>query len=51
MDALHVSSAERAADFMLTTDEGILRKARANRKYIMIEIDNPVRWLMNVLQD
>jgi hypothetical protein len=49
MDALHISSAERAADLMLTTDDGILRKARANRKYIMIEIDNPVGWLMNVL--
>jgi predicted nucleic acid-binding protein len=51
MDALHISSAENAADVMLTVDDGILSKARTNRRRIAIEIENPVRWLMNVLQD
>ncbi len=49
MDALHISCAESAAEFMLTADDGILNKARTNRKQIAIEIENPVRWLMNVL--
>ncbi len=51
MDALHISSAEKAADVVLTVDDGILSKARTNRRQIAIEIENPVRWLMNVLQD
>jgi hypothetical protein len=51
MDALHISSAESSADIMLTADDNILMNARRNNKLIMIEIDNPVRWLMNVLQD
>jgi hypothetical protein len=49
MDALHISSAERTADVMLTADDCILKNARANREVIKIEINNPVRWLMNVL--
>jgi predicted nucleic acid-binding protein len=51
MDALHISSAEIAADIMLTADDGILSKARTKGELIAIEIENPVRWLMNVLQD
>ncbi len=51
MDALHISSAEKAAGVMLTVDDGILSKVRANRRQIAIEIENPVRWLMNVFQD
>lgn len=51
MDAIHISSAESAADIMLTTDDGILKNARRNSKLIMIGVDNPVRWLMNVLQN
>jgi hypothetical protein len=51
MDALHISSAEIAADIMLTADDGILSKARTKGELIAIEIEHPVRWLMNVLQD
>ncbi len=51
IDAIHISSAESKADIMLTTDDNILMAARRNSKLIMIEIDNPVWWLMNVLQD
>lgn len=49
MDALHISSAEGKADIMLTTDDYILMNARRNNKLIMIKIDNPVWWLMDVL--
>jgi len=49
MDALHISCAERTADIMLTTDEGILKKASTNREFIRIKINNPVRWLQDVL--
>jgi hypothetical protein len=31
--------------------DGILSKARIKGELIAIEIENPVRWLMNVLQD
>jgi hypothetical protein len=51
MDSAHISYAERAADIMLTADDGIMQKARTKRNQIYIEIDNPVRWLVNVFQD
>jgi len=51
MDSAHISYAERAADIMLTADEGILRKAKTKRNQIYVEIENPVRWLINVFQD
>ncbi|MDD2754361.1 MAG: hypothetical protein PHS80_02420 [Methanothrix sp.] len=49
MDAAHISYAESAADIMLTADDDILRNARRKRNQIDIEIENPVRWLINVL--
>ena len=50
MDALHLSSAEKSADVMLTTDDEILRKAESNSTFITVKIDNPTRWLIDVLQ-
>src|SRR5271157_5245524 len=50
MDALHLSSAEKSADVMLTTDDEILRKAELNSTFITVKIDNPTRWLIDVLQ-
>lgn len=51
MDAAHISYAERGAEVMLTTDDDVLRMARIKRNKIYIEIENPVRWLINVFQD
>ena len=50
MDSAHISYAERAADVMLTVDDDVLRIARIKSSQILIEIENPVRWLLNVFQ-
>ena len=46
MDALHIACAEKSAEVMLTTDDEIVRKAKKN---VEIAVENPVRWLMDVL--
>ena len=50
MDSAHISYAERAADVMFTVDDDVLRVARIKGNQISIEIENPVRWLLNVFQ-
>lgn len=50
-DALHLSFAETAeVDVFLTTDDRLFRKAKQYNSIIQIEVDNPVSWLINVLQ-
>jgi predicted nucleic acid-binding protein len=50
-DALHLSFAEKAeVDVFLTTDDRLFRKAKQYNSIIQIEVDNPVSWLINVLQ-
>ena len=51
MDSAHISYAERAADIMFTVDDDVLRVARIKRNQIYVEIENPLRWLINVFQD
>ncbi|HPS91930.1 MAG TPA: PIN domain-containing protein [Methanothrix sp.] len=51
MDAVHISCAERAADIMFTVDDDVLRVARIKQNQIYIEIESPLRWLINVFQD
>ena len=51
MDSAHISYAERAADIMFTVDDDVLRVARIKRNQITVEIENPLRWLINVFQD
>jgi hypothetical protein len=50
MDAAHISCAERAVDIMFTVDDDVLRVARIKRNQISVEIENPLRWLINVFQ-
>jgi hypothetical protein len=50
MDSAHISYAERAADVMFTVDDDVLRVARIKGNQISIEIENPVRWLLDVFQ-
>lgn len=50
VDALHVACAERTADVMLTTDEEIVKKVKTNERLIGIKVENPVRWLMEVIE-
>ncbi|OUL30360.1 PIN domain-containing protein [Nostoc sp. 106C] len=50
-DATHIASAERSqADIFLTTDDRLLRKAEKNSQLINVKINNPVQWLVEVIQ-
>jgi predicted nucleic acid-binding protein len=45
LDALHLASAESArADYFLTTDDDLLR--RAKRAGLKVKIENPAKWLI-----
>lgn len=49
-DALHISSAEFGkVDFFLTTDDRIVKKYLANREGIRTIVENPVRWLQEII--
>ncbi len=51
LDALHVSCAERAkAEVFLTTDDHLLSKAAQNKKMLKVRIENPLRWVTEVLK-
>jgi predicted nucleic acid-binding protein len=51
LDALHVSCAERAkAEVFLTTDDHLLSKAVQNKKILKVRIENPLRWVTEVLK-
>jgi predicted nucleic acid-binding protein len=50
-DALHLAFAEAAlANIFLTTDDRLLRKAKQYSESVKIEVNNPVVWLMTILQ-
>lgn len=51
-DALHIAFAQAApADVFLTTDDRLLKNAKKHPEIITIPVENPVIWLMNVLQE
>lgn len=48
-DALHLASAEKGgADVFLTTDDGLLRRARRGLGRLHIRVENPVSWYEEV---
>ena len=48
-DALHLACAESSdADVFLTTDDAILRRAKANSSRVDIKVENPYAWLSTV---
>ncbi len=50
-DALHIAFAEAAnVDVMLTTDDRLLRRALRCKEELRVSVENPVIWLMNVMQ-
>jgi predicted nucleic acid-binding protein len=50
-DAIHLASAEHAnVDVFLTTDDQIVKVANRNRKLLTFLIENPVKWLEEVLK-
>lgn len=49
-DALHIACAEASKSrVLLTTDDRLLRRARTYRNIVKVRIENPVRWLMEVI--
>ncbi len=50
VDALHIACAERSADVMLTSDDEIVKKVKANKSLIKVRVENPVKWLMEVTE-
>ena len=52
LDALHLASAEAAhADFFLSTDDYLLRRARRHEEELKVKIENPVKWLIQKATD
>jgi predicted nucleic acid-binding protein len=52
LDALHLASAEAArADFFLTTDDYLIRRARRHTEELEIKIENPAKWLIQEVTD
>lgn len=50
-DALHIACAEKGeVDVLLTTDDDLLRKALQKSDVLKIKLENPVRWLMEVIE-
>lgn len=49
-DALHIACAEKAdVGILLTTDDDLLRRFIQNKEILKIKIDNPVKWLTEVI--
>ena len=52
LDALHLASAEAArADYLLTTDDYLLRRARRHEEELKVKIENPAKWLIQEMTD
>lgn len=50
-DATHLASAEKAkADIFLSTDDRLLKKAQRYSQIIHVKVNNPMRWLSEVIQ-
>jgi predicted nucleic acid-binding protein len=46
-DALHIATAEFAeADVFITTDDELIKLAKANKNKIKIKVENPANWIM-----
>jgi predicted nucleic acid-binding protein len=49
-DALHLACAEHGkADIFLTTDDQLLHRALLNKRILKVRVENPIKWLMEVL--
>ena len=46
VDALHIACAESGnVDILLTTDDGLLRRAKRNSSNLYVQVENPYVWL------
>ena len=51
-DALHIACAEKGnVDVLLTTDDELLQKALQNINKLKIKVENPLKWLTEVIKD
>jgi predicted nucleic acid-binding protein len=51
LDALHVACAEKGkAEILLTTDDNLLSKAFKNKRTLKVKVENPLRWVTEVLK-
>jgi len=51
LDALHVACAEKGkAEILLTTDDNLLSKALKNKRTLKVKVENPLRWVTEVLK-
>jgi predicted nucleic acid-binding protein len=49
-DALHIACAEKSkVDIFLTTDDSLLNKVLRNRHTLKVRLENPLRWLTEVI--
>ena len=52
LDALHLAAAEGAhADYFLTTDDLLLRRAQRHAGELKVKVENPARWLIQMSTD
>ncbi|MGH2583474.1 MAG: type II toxin-antitoxin system VapC family toxin [Dehalococcoidia bacterium] len=50
-DALHLACAEAGeADVFLTTDDQVLRRAARVSEHLHVRVENPLRWIAEVLE-
>ena len=51
-DALHLACAESGrADFLLTTDDRMLKKAKSLSSQLSIRLENPLTWLQEITEN
>lgn len=51
-DALHISCAEAGnADILLTTDDRLIRKAAMHSSMLQVRLQNPILWLLEVMNN
>ena len=51
-DALHLACAQKAkVDIFLSTDDKLIKIAIQNQEQLNLKVDNPLKWLQEVLQD
>lgn len=52
LNALHLACAEAGgADVLLTTDDQFLAKARQHSEVLQVRAENPILWLMEVIEN
>ena len=52
LDALHLACAESGdADIFLTTDDGLLRRAKRHHSPLRVRVENPYTWLQEVIEN